>query len=142
MYNELEKYKQKGSFILRPSDKLSAVCNVPSGLFSGIYLVYGLHAQSSVLIYIGISGKKNNDESIKHRTDGLRGRFLTGKTAGEARSTYWPKKMIADGFSSIRIDWYVTYDHENKDFPRELEVAFLKAYQQKYNKLPIWNKKV
>lgn len=139
MFNELNKYKEKGVFHFRSSDILSSVCNAPKNC-SGIYLVYAVDNEQTNLIYIGISGRKNKEGKIIHRKDGLRGRFLAGKTDGVLRKIAWPNRMIAQNIPKLEIHWYVTYGTYNQDFPRDLEIDLLTQYLANYGRLPNWNK--
>jgi hypothetical protein len=140
MFDQLLKYKNKGNFLFKPSDNLASVCNAPKD-YSGLYVIYALEKGRINLIYIGISGRKGEDGKIIHRKDGLRGRFLTGKTNGILRKTYWPQIMLKENIDALDIHWYVTYDGNVKDFPRDLEVELLKQYQSIYGCLPRWNSK-
>jgi len=141
MFDELKKYRENGHFIFKPDDKLSAVCNAPKAC-SGIYLIYALENGKVNLVYIGISGKEGPDGEIKHRKDGLRGRFLSGKTEGVLRKNYWPQKMIEENIEALDIYWYVTHGEFDYDFPRGLEVGLLKNYGAIYGTLPRWNRRI
>ncbi|MES2455755.1 MAG: hypothetical protein V4594_09455 [Bacteroidota bacterium] len=141
MFDELKKYKENGHFFFKPEDRLSVVCNAPVKC-SGIYLIYVLEQGRVNLIYIGISGRKGEDGNIIHRKDGLRGRFLTGKTDGILRKTYWPQRMILENIEALDIYWYVTHGKLNQDFPRELEIELLSKYQSINGRLPRWNKSI
>lgn len=141
MFDQLLKYKNKGNFKFKPTDNLASVCNAPKDC-SGLYVIYALEKGKVNLIYIGISGRKGEDGKIAHRKDGLRGRFLTGKTNGVLRKTYWPQQMLKENIEALDIYWYVTYDGSVKDFPRDLEIELLKQYQSIYGCLPRWNSKI
>jgi hypothetical protein len=139
MLSKLNLYQEKGSFIFKITDSLLAVCNAPKN-WSGIYLIYFQINGNRELIYIGISGRKGADGEIRCRKDGLRGRFLSGKTDGILRKIAWPKRMVIQNIPELEIDWYVTYGIHNQDFPRDLEINLLRQYQSMYGRLPIWNK--
>ncbi len=141
MFDELNRYKERGDFIFKASDSLRDVCNAPNHS-SGIYFIYANDRATQNLIYIGISGRKDITRNIEHRKDGLRGRFITGKTGAELRKTYWPKKMNLEGIKSLHIFWYVSHGEFNKDFPRDLEILFLTRFLTKYERLPKWNRKI
>lgn len=139
----LEAYKVKGRFTFKQDDILSKVCNVPKGdNCSGIYLIYAQEDGHINLIYIGISGRRGPDGKIRHRKDGLRGRFLTGKTEGVLRKQYWPQKMVEENIEALQIHWYVTHDNKTLDFPRDLEIALLTKYLSIFGKLPRWNREI
>tara|TARA_B110001469_G_C9401481_1_gene206257 strand:- start:38 stop:223 length:186 start_codon:yes stop_codon:yes gene_type:complete len=57
MLEVLEKYKEKGSFVFKGEDRLSAQCNAPKDS-SGIYTIYAEEIKPENLIYIGISGRE------------------------------------------------------------------------------------
>ena len=139
MIGELSRYKQNGNFFFKSDDRLSAVCNAPNNS-SGIYIIYALENGIDNLIYIGISGRRGSDGAIIHRKDGLRGRFVTGKTDGILRKIYWPKKMQEENIEALHIYWFVTYGEFNHDFPRDLEIELLNKYLLLHGKLPRWNK--
>jgi len=138
MFDELSKYKEQGHFFFKPTDNLASVCNAPINC-SGIYLIYALQKGRVTLIYIGISGRKNIDEKIQHREDGLRGRFLTGKQFGGLRKHSWPVKMKLENIEALDIYWYVTHGTANTDFPRDLEISLLHQHRDIYGALPSWN---
>lgn len=66
MFDELTKYKNNNDFFFTSDQDLSDVCNAPKNA-SGIYLVYELKNGRIELVYIGSSGKVQNDGQIKHR---------------------------------------------------------------------------
>jgi len=140
MFDELKKYKQAGHFIFKPGDILSAVCNAPNNC-SGIYCIYALSEAGVTLIYIGISGRKGPDGNIIHRNGGIRGRFLSGKQFGDRRSKTWPTKMKEENIDALDIYWWITYNGEIRDFPRDIEDRLLKRYFAIYGRLPQWNNK-
>ncbi len=140
MFDELKKYKRSGHFFFKSSDNLSMVCNAPNDC-SGLYLVYALERQKVNLIYIGISGRQGVDGNIIHRQDGLRGRFLTGKQFGALRKISWPQQMKLEGIEALDVYWYVTYDGNDKDFPKKLEDELLMKHKSLYGVLPRWNRK-
>lgn len=141
MLSQLNLYREKGTFLFKLTDSLSAVCNAPKNC-SGIYLIHAVINGKRDLIYVGISGRKGNDGKIIQRKDGLVGRFLTGKTDGLLRKIAWPNRMLAQNILELEIHWYVTYGVHNQDFPRDLEITLLTKYQIKTGRLPIWNKKI
>lgn len=141
MFEELNKYQENGDFIFKPLDNLNDVCNAPNHS-SGIYFIYAEEKTLQNLLYIGISGRRDKKGNIKHRKDGLRGRFLTGKTDGVLRKKYWPQKMNQEGIKSLHIYWYVTHGKFNVDFPRDLEILFLTRFVTKYKRLPRWNREI
>lgn len=139
MLEVLEKYKEKGEFSLGLNDNLNNQCNAPKDS-SGIYLVFAKKVQLNHLIYIGISGRKSNDNEIIHRSDGIRGRIIKGIQFGESRRNSWQKQMKLKGLNRIYIKWYVTHGKFNDDFPREIEHNLLTKFHELSGLLPLWNK--
>ena len=140
MFDELSRYKKTGHFLLKPTDNLASVCNAPKSC-SGLYIVYALEKGKVNLIYIGISGRKGPDGKIKHRQDGLRGRFVTGKQFGGLRKVTWCKQMELENIEALNVYWYVTYDEVYSDFPKKLEEDLLEKFEVFHGNLPRWNKK-
>lgn len=129
LIENLENYQLKGSFVFNQTSILSEVCNIPKiNDLAGLYLFYD--GNSNELIYVGISGRTNKEGNIVFRKDGLRGRFLKGKQFGDFRR------------NSLKIKWYGTYHSECFDHPRTLEISILKAFLEKNNRLPRWNKEI
>lgn len=139
--DELSKYKQTGHFFFNQTDNLSSVCNAPNDC-SGIYLIYALEKGKVNLIYFGISGRKDADGNIKHRKNGLRGRFLTGKQFGDRRQITWPIQMKSENIEALDVYWYVTYGELNNDYPRDIEIQLLQDFRSIHGYLPRWNKKI
>ncbi len=141
IFNDLEKFKEKGSFEFKQTDVLSQVCNAPKDS-SGIYVVFADKVNDDSLIYIGISGREGERGKIIHREDGLGGRIVTGKQFGEARRNSWPLKMQEDNIKTLFVKWFVTYGKSEQIIPRPIEKAYLELILQKEGMLPIWNKEI
>ncbi|MEJ7678363.1 MAG: hypothetical protein WKG06_10990 [Segetibacter sp.] len=149
MFDELNKYKNKDHFFLKPTDNLSQVCNAPDsskGMFiSGIYIVYALSKGRIDLVYIGRSGEKGEDKKIKNRKagcGGLKDRIINGKDSDKvSRRKSWIALMKSEGIEALDIYWYVTYNGINKDFPEDVERALLQQYINLYGQLPRWNRR-
>lgn len=131
MFDILDKYTHNGSFVFCETDDLADKCNAPKNK-SGVYIVFN---QDNALVYIGRSGEKLSDGTIKHRIDGIYGRLVKGKQFGESRKKSWPQKMKKEGFSSLRVFWYNT---EN-DNPEAVESILLHEFNTKFGAIPIWN---
>lgn len=141
MFRILEKYKEKGQFDFKETDRLSFKCNAPRGNNSGIYIIYAEEIDIENLIYIGISGREGKSGEIIHRRDGLGGRIVNGKQFGNGRRRSWPRKMYEDNINALKIKWFVTYGAHDHDFPRPLERSFLDILESKNGNLPLWNRK-
>ena len=61
---------------------LKNVCNAPKNK-SGVYIVYELKNGKIELVYIGSSGKVQNNGEIKHRNDGLYDSIVNGHQFGK-----------------------------------------------------------
>jgi len=95
MFDELTKYKHNDHFFFEASQKLAEVCNAPTDK-SGVYLIYRLAKGKIQLVYIGSSGQKNKDGTIKTPTAGLGGikdRLVNGKQFGGSRKVTLPLVM-------------------------------------------------
>ena len=108
-------------------------------------MVYeNFNKNNDALIYIGRSGKVNDDGTIFIRKAGLGGmkdRIVNGHQFGKIpRYKSWPLQMQSDGINKIYNDWYVTHNDEYIDSPREVEKYLLKKYFDQFGQLPRWNK--
>lgn len=138
--SDLEKYENWGEFEFCINDDLVTKCDIPKkNEYSGLYVFL---APDDKLIYVGISGRASSDRNIIHRKDGLRGRFLTGKQFGARRSKSLSMQMKLDGFSKLKIRWFVTWDDNSTDLPRPIEKQIIEAFKmQNDNQRPKWNKR-
>jgi hypothetical protein len=137
MFSELKKLK-KGTFELTLNDNLRDKCNAPSDM-CGIYIVY----TSKELIYIGRSGRKLQNGSMRIRKAGLGGikdRIVNGHHPlfGKIpRRKSWQIQMKKEKIEKLRIDWFVC--DEYTDCPKNIEKSLLMSYREK-GKLPKWHK--
>ena len=142
MFDELEKYRDKGHFFLKQGGNLSEVCNAPTNK-SGVYLVFALSNGTIELVYIGMSGQEQADGTVKVRTAGLGGikdRIVNGHQFGKIpRHKSWPHQMQRENIEALDVYWYVTWDGTINDVPRDVEWALLKKHFQIYRRLPRWN---
>jgi hypothetical protein len=143
MFDALLKYKIAGHFIFKAADSLIQVCNAPSDK-SGIYLAYSLAKGNIELIYIGRSGKLENDGTMFIRKAGLGGikdRIVNGHQFGKIpRKISWPNQMRLEKIEALDIYWYATHDLQCNDCPRVLENSLLKKHFDLFGRLPRWNK--
>lgn len=142
MFAELEKYKHNDHFFFEATQKLSQVCNAPTDK-SGVYIIYKLAKGKIEMVYIGSSGQKNKDGTLKTRKAGLGGlkdRLINGKQFGGSRKVTLPIVMKLQKIDALDIYWYVTYDDNHQDFPRDIEVMLIKKFHAVYGRLPEWNK--
>ena len=142
----LEKYKNAGKFNFTSSESLKDKCNAPIDK-GGVYLIYKVSEGNEILIYIGSSGQRKEDGTIKVRKGGMKDRLVNGyhpHRFGEAkrigRCEAFPRHMQAANISELKFYWWVTYDDDNSDFPTDVEAMLRVKYLEKFQKLPEWHK--
>jgi hypothetical protein len=137
MFDELNKYRINDHFFFRATDVLKEVCNAPTNK-NGIYIIYSLKKGRINLIYIGSSGKKLIDGSIKTRKTGLGGlkdRLVNGYQSKFGKipgRKSWPIQMLIEDIEALDVYWWVTYDDDFKDCPQEVENLILNKYLEIY----------
>jgi len=140
MFDELTKYKNNNHFFFTAKEELENVCNAPKNK-SGIYIVYELKNGRIELIYIGSSGKVQNNGKIKHRNGGLYDRIVNGHQFGKIpRKKSWKQKLIDEKIEALDIYWYDTINSETKDIPAFVEATIMQRFFETYGHLPRWNK--
>jgi len=139
MFDELKKFKTNDHFFVMKNSALEKVCNAPKTT-SGIYLVFALKKGRIELVYIGSSGKIQNDGSIKHREGGLYDRIVNGHQFGKIpRKISWLNKINEEGMDGLDVYWYDTFNNKTKDIPAFVEAVIIQRHFDIYNKLPDWN---
>jgi hypothetical protein len=139
MFDELTKYKNNNHFFFSSDQNLSNVCNAPKNA-SGIYLVYELKNGKIDLVYIGSSGKVQNDGQIKHRDGGMYDRIVNGhQFGGIPRKKSWKQKLIDENIDTLDVYWYETVNKDVFDIPTFAESQILQKYFEIYRSLPRWN---
>ena len=136
MFNSLKKYSSD-NFIFDKNQPLKEVCNAPKNK-SGIYLIYAIKQNNSTLVYIGSSGKIQNNGKIKHRNGGLYDRLVNGKQFGKRRNLSFVEKLIDENIDALNIYWYDTLSQ--KDIPATIEGLVIQNYFDANGCLPRWNK--
>ena len=135
MFQELDKYKNKGHFFYTKDDLLSKqskdVPNLP-----GVYLVYRLAGGKIDIVYIGKSG--TIQQNGKSKDQGLRER-LNNTHQGLNRQDYFNTKIEEENIEALDIYWYVTFDDDYRDLPSFVEGLLIQKYFDLYGQLPIWN---
>lgn len=136
MFDELEKYDNKGHFFFEKGKSLTEVSKeVPNE--AGVYVIYKLAGGKIELVYIGKSGTMNQNGTFKEQK--LRKR-LNNKQDGVKRQEYFENKIEAENIDALDIYWYVTFDKNNQDLPAYVEGVLLQHYFEVYGELPAWNK--
>ena len=103
MFDELTKYKNNNHFFFTAKEELKNVCNATKNK-SGIYIVYELKNGRIELVYIGSSGKAQNDGTIKHRNGGLYDRIVNGHQFEKIpRKKSWKQKLINEEIEALDI---------------------------------------
>lgn len=139
MFDELIKYKNKNHFFFSSNQDLSDVCNAPKNA-SGIYLVYELKNGRIELVYIGSSGKVQNDGQIKHRDGGMFDSIVNGpQFGGIPRKESWKQKLIDEGIDALDVYWYETVNDDVFDIPAFVEAQILQKFLEVSGRIPRWN---
>lgn len=143
--NELNKYKSSGVFTFKPAERLIDKCDAPNDS-GGVYLIYKIVGGQEVLIYIGSSGQRNADGTLKIRKGGMKDRLINGyhpnlfgKTKRTKRKKAFPEQMQIEKITELKFYWWVTYDNDNSDFPTDVERALRDKYFDSFKKLPDWH---
>lgn len=141
---KLFKYNNNGEFTFHYDDNFNKVCNAPKN-YGGVYIVSSVSHNSEQVIYIGASGKMQEDGTFKVRTGGMRYRIVNGTTTDVSgkiikRKKLWKENMTNQHIPKIRIRWWVTFDEQNQDISTCVEGRLIQEYYNKYGKLPDWNK--
>lgn len=135
MFQELDKYKNKGHFFYRKDDLLSEQSkDVPD--LPGVYLVFRLAGGKIDIVYIGKSG--TIQQNGKSKDQGLRER-LNNTHQGLNRQDYFNTKIEEENIEALDIYWYVTFDDDYRDLPSFVEGLLIQKYFDLYGQLPIWN---
>jgi hypothetical protein len=144
--NELKKYTINGVFTFTCSESYKEKCNAPINQ-SGVYLIYKVLNGKEELIYIGSSGQRNKDGTLKTRQGGMKDRLVNGYHPNRfsenkriKRHKAFPQQMQEEKINELKIYWWVTYDTENFDFPTDVETILREKYLDKYSRLPNWHK--
>ena len=136
MFDELDKYKNKGHFFFKKGDDLKAtskdVPNIP-----GVYYVLKLARGKVDLIYIGKSDIIQQNSKFKEH--GLQDRINT-RQEGKKYQEFFDLKCSEENIDALDIYWFVTFDRQNQDLPGFVEGLIMQRYFEIYEKLPLWNK--
>ena len=132
----LNKYQTKGSFTFFKGERLSSKCGaIPNE--PGVYLIYAVKNLKKDLVYIGASGKMNQDGSFKVQK--LKNRIQNMQNSTTRRQTYFENKIEELNLDSLEVKWYVTYLKEHTDLPLNIEGTLLQMHFDEYSVLPLWN---
>lgn len=144
--NDLKKYKVFGAFSFKPSELLKDKCNAPNNQ-AGVYLIYKIVNGTETLLYIGSSGQKNKDGTLKVRKDGIRDRLINGYHPNRfghskriKRHKAFPQQMQIENIDELKFYWWITYDDNNQDLPTDVELELTNKYSCQFNKKPDWHK--
>jgi hypothetical protein len=141
----LDKYSLTGSFTFKPSESFRDKCSAPKDK-AGVYLIFKIIKGKEVLIYIGASGQKTLEGTLKIRNGGIYDRLINGyhpNRFGEntriKRCKAFPKQMLKEGIPEIKIYWWVTHNEKYLDFPTDVETFLRKIYIDTFELLPDWH---
>jgi hypothetical protein len=108
---------------------------------SGVYFVLELKNGRIELVYIGSSGKIQNNGKIKHRKGGLYDRIVNGhQFVKTPRKKSWKQKLIDEKIEALDVYWYDTFNSENMDIPVFVEAVIMQRFYEEHGRLPRWNK--
>lgn len=134
--NILKKYLSTGSFTFKVGEKLATKCiDIPNE--PGVYLIYAVSINKKRLVYIGASGKMNQNGAFK--TQKLKRRIQNMQNSSTRRQTYFENKIKEMNLVSIEVKWHVTHNGIQKDLPLNIEGTLLQKYYDKFGVLPLWN---
>jgi excinuclease UvrABC nuclease subunit len=134
--NILEKYQSTGTFTFKVGERLVSKCvDIPNE--PGVYLIYAVKKNKKELVYIGASGKMNQDGSFKVQK--LKKRIQNMQNSSTRRQTYFENKIKELSLDSIEVKWFVTYLNEHSDLPLNIEGTLLQMHFDKFRILPLWN---
>ncbi len=136
MFDILIPYKNNGHFFLGPHEALEKVCNAPKTKY-GVFIVYELKNGRVKLVYIGSSGKIQNNGKIKDPLRGLYGRIANGEQFGQPRKKSWAQKLLDENIDALDIYWY---DTEKNEMPTLIKALLLHQHFSLNGELPRWNK--
>lgn len=140
MFDELSKYHKCDHFFFTPDSELEKVCNAPLDS-CGVYLVYELKEGRVNLVYVGSTGKVQNDGSIKYPVGGMYYCLVNEKQfGGKPRRESWKLKMQKEKIEALDVYWYETVNDEVYDIPSYVEATILQRFLEFNGRLPKWNK--
>ncbi|MBF0761710.1 hypothetical protein IR148_11705 [Dysgonomonas mossii] len=147
----LNKYIQSDFFTFQLGESFEQKCNAPKDK-CGIYLIYEVLNDCENLLYIGASGQRNADGTIKIRKGGMYDRLINGYHPNQfgfdiknnnkriKRKKQFPLMMKEFEIGMIKVYWWVTHDDKFNDFPTDIEGLITNRYKSEhYNKLPKWH---
>lgn len=135
MFDELEKYPNKGHFFLVKGVSLKeASKEVPE--LPRVYCVYLLSRGHIELAYIGRAGVLDKNGNLKEPLLNT----CINQPEGSKGVPFLQKKASGPSVDGLDIYWYVTCDKENSDLPAFVEAMLLQKYVHIYGRLPAWNK--
>jgi hypothetical protein len=138
MFDELKKYQRQGHFFFKPDDDLFSVSTIPDNV-AGVYYIFKLALGKVRPVYIGSSGKMQQNGKLKIRDGGLKDRLINGKQFDLPRKKSWPIKMIKERIDALDIYWWVTFNEKHRDIPTYVEGIILQRFYELYGCLPEWN---
>lgn len=139
MFDELKKYKNNNHFFFTAKDELENVCNAPKNKI-GVYIVYELKNGRIELVYIGSSGKVQNNGKIEHQNGGLYDTIVNGHQFGQVpRKKSWKQKLVDKKNDALDVYWYDTFNATKMDIPVFVEAVIIQRFFEWHGNLPRWN---
>ena len=133
----LDKYSEKGCFIVTYKDNLRSLCSyIPENL-CGVYVFSTIIENEEKILYIGCSGHIENGNPVYRKKHGLKGRIY-GKQEKTPRNKFYKQVMNDLGVSAIKVYWFNT---ENED-PEYIEYRMILKYIVENGEFPMFNNKL
>ncbi|MGM0479206.1 MAG: hypothetical protein ACQERC_08265 [Bacteroidota bacterium] len=81
------------------------------------------------MVYIGSSGKVQNDGQIKHRDGGIFDKVVNGHQFGKIpRTKSWKQKLTDEDIDALDVYWYETVGKDVFDIPAFVEAQILQRF--------------
>ncbi len=136
MFDQLEKYQNKGHFFFMKGNSLEEVAkDIPDE--PGVYCVYALVRGHIELVYIGKSGMLEQNGTFN---GSMLNQCINYKKGGIKRDSFFKRMITKLGADALDIYWYVTFDKKHPDLPAFVEAILLQKFYDIYGRLPLWNK--
>lgn len=134
MFEELNKYKKKGHFFLKPGEEISKhITGVPHA--PGVFYALRLANGRVDLVYIGKSGV-TPASGLMNQHD-LRFMMLCNSEGCMLHD--FQQRALKENIEALDVYWCVTYDKANRDLPSFVYALLMQPYFDVYGKLPPWN---
>ncbi len=139
MFDILNPYESNDHFFYSANQNLKDVCNAPKkGV--GVFLVYELKDGRINLVYVGASGKINQNGKLQIPKDGLYGELVNGIQFEQSRKISWKEKLISENIDALDVYWWETLDKDIFTIPNTVKGIIIQDFFDLNGTLPRWNK--